>query len=263
VSWSGASSASCSQAAATIGRLTTPTTAVQQGVNGILCTLNSYGLLASQDTFYKLASDTATNALVNLISSSFPLTAVDSPTFTANKGFQGNGTNSYLSSPFNPSTAGGHYTLNSASWMFYPVLSRTDGNYYGDIGSTDGTNSSYIYMVGSNNPAVNINSLDTATWFPASFPGDVKAIWIETRTASNASATYKSGGSFDTQTVASSALPNQPFYILGVNKSGAVDSPSLDQIGYAGWGAGLTANQAIIYSYIINVDACATAGVCL
>jgi len=47
-------------------------------------------------------------------------TAVNSPTFTTNEGFTGNGTSSYVDSNFNPSTSGVNYTLNDASRYFFP-----------------------------------------------------------------------------------------------------------------------------------------------
>jgi hypothetical protein len=62
--------------------------------------------------------------------SSTIITAVNSPTFTANQGYQGNGTTSYLNSNFIPSTQGVKYTLNSAS---YGVYSRTNS----DISAVD------------------------------------------------------------------------------------------------------------------------------
>jgi hypothetical protein len=47
-------------------------------------------------------------------------TAVNSPTFTTNVGFQGNATSSYVDTNFNPSTSGVNYTLNDASRYFFP-----------------------------------------------------------------------------------------------------------------------------------------------
>lgn len=245
----------CSQATTLLGRLpSTPDTAHQEYYNALLCGFVVDGSLAKLVAFYTLATDVASNALTNLISSSFPLTAVNSPTFTANAGYLGNGTNSHLTSTFNPSTAGSIYTLNSGMWMFYPTLSRTNGSFYGEIGSTDNTNTSGIFMAANTSPAVAFNS-PAAGWFPTNHPGDVKALWMVSRTASNLTTMYKNGASFDSQTVASTAMPNQAFWILDVNNGSTTDDPSADQIGYAAWGSGFAAADALLFSYRVNAAA--------
>jgi hypothetical protein len=61
-------------------------------------------------------------------------TAVNSPTFTTNVGFQGNGTSSYIDTNFNPSTSGVNYTLNNASRYFFPHA-------FSGTGRMDGTTS--------------------------------------------------------------------------------------------------------------------------
>ena len=53
------------------------------------------------------------------------ITAVNTPTFTANQGYTGNGTTSYLDTNYNPSTGGVKFTLNNASFGAYSTSIAT------------------------------------------------------------------------------------------------------------------------------------------
>lgn len=53
------------------------------------------------------------------------ITAVNSPTFTANQGYTGNGTTSYLDTNYNPSTGGVKFTINNASFGAYSTSIAT------------------------------------------------------------------------------------------------------------------------------------------
>ena len=53
------------------------------------------------------------------------ITAVNSPTFTASQGYNGNGTTSYLNTNYNPSTGGVKFTLNNASFGAYSTSIAT------------------------------------------------------------------------------------------------------------------------------------------
>jgi hypothetical protein len=80
------------------------------------------------------------------------MTAVNSPTWTANQGFTGNGTSSYIDTNFNPATQGVNYTLNDAS-RYYMHFAGTNLN-------ADGISSSALrgqIRLGSNttNHAIN------------------------------------------------------------------------------------------------------------
>lgn len=102
---------------------TLPTTANQQKQNKLLKSMKADGSWAKLDVFYVFAVDNNASAFATLNwknPNSNQSTLVNSPTFTNNAGFTGNGTSSYIDTNFNPSTQGVNYTLNNASMYFFP-----------------------------------------------------------------------------------------------------------------------------------------------
>lgn len=71
-------------------------------------------ILAKLDGLYILAAADAQAARRNLVQDLYSATAVSSPTFTADRGYTGNGSSSYLETNYNTSSSGGVYAQNSA-----------------------------------------------------------------------------------------------------------------------------------------------------
>jgi hypothetical protein len=111
----------CPQARALFARLATPPAPARAAAyDAMIRALLAAGVWSKLDALYLLAAADAATALTNLKQSSYGLTAVNSPAFTADRGYTGNGTTQYLNPGFTPSTASGQYTQNSASifwWM--------------------------------------------------------------------------------------------------------------------------------------------------
>jgi hypothetical protein len=106
--------------------------------NQLMIDLKSAGVWNKLDSFRVYATDgSAAYALIDW-KRLVLCTAVNSPTFTTNLGYKGNGTSSYINSNFTPSIDGVNYTLNSASMFVYIGSLRTTGQiqaYQGNIGS--------------------------------------------------------------------------------------------------------------------------------
>jgi hypothetical protein len=120
---------------ATAAGYTLPSSGQQTLQNQLLLDLKSGGVWSKLDTFALFANDVnIVNPIPNPYSNAFALidwvrsvntntlvtyTAVNSPTFTTNQGFMGNGTSSYVDTNYNPQS-GVNYTLNNASRYFFP-----------------------------------------------------------------------------------------------------------------------------------------------
>jgi hypothetical protein len=105
---------------ATTQGYTLPSAGQQTLQNQLVLDLKAGGVWSKLDTFAVFATDGNIDfALIDWIRLT-QYTAVNSPTFTTNVGFQGNGTSSYVDTNFNPSTSGVNYTLNDASRYFFP-----------------------------------------------------------------------------------------------------------------------------------------------
>jgi hypothetical protein len=106
--------------ATTLG-YTLPSAGQQAKQNALISTLKSAGIWNKTDVFYMFANDGSKEfATLNWINpSAHQCTLINSPTFTSNDGFTGNGTSSFINTNFNPASSGVNYTLNDASIFTY------------------------------------------------------------------------------------------------------------------------------------------------
>jgi hypothetical protein len=129
-----------------------PSAAQQVKQNLLLKNLKLSGAWAKLDTFVCLATDGGSNFALIDWKKLTQYTAVNSPIFTTNQGFQGNGTSSYLETNFNPSSQGVKYTLNNASRYAYVSVANVNN-------VIDGiSNAARNRMILANNNQHNINS---------------------------------------------------------------------------------------------------------
>jgi len=136
---------------------TLPSVPQQQRQSTLLSELKSGGIWNKLDSFCMFATNGSSNfALIDWKRLSL-YTAVNSPTFTTNQGFLGNGTSSYIDTNFNIST-GTNYTLNNASrnWWIYDSGSGS-GNQLEGILSSNYNGTSFF-----NNAGQRINSTNSA-----------------------------------------------------------------------------------------------------
>ena len=98
---------------------TLPSSAQQVKQNKLIVDLKAGGVWNKLDTFAVFANDGGSNfGLIDWKRLAL-YTAVNSPTFTTNEGFTGNGTSSYIDTNFNPATQAVNYGLNNASRYIY------------------------------------------------------------------------------------------------------------------------------------------------
>lgn len=128
---------------------TLPSSGQQVKQNQLMLDLKSSGVWNKLDTFGLFATDGSFNFALIDWKRLTTYTAVNSPTFSSNGGFTGNGTSSYIDTNFNPSTSGVNYQLNNASRCFW-VDNRTTIT----SNAWEGNSSA-----NSNNQSTNTNSL--------------------------------------------------------------------------------------------------------
>jgi len=110
---------------ATTQGYTLPSESQQALQNQLVVDLKNGGIWNKLDTFGVWATDGDSDfALIDWIRLT-DYTAVNSPTFTTNVGFQGNGTSSHIDSNYNPVINGVNLTLNSVSLGYYQAAART------------------------------------------------------------------------------------------------------------------------------------------
>ena len=109
---------------------TLPSASQQVLQNQLVVDLKAAGVWSKLDTFVVFATDGDSDfALIDWIRLT-DYTAVNSPTFTTNEGFQGNGTSSYINTNYNPSTSGVNYTLNDACFGGVKNINTANSGYF-------------------------------------------------------------------------------------------------------------------------------------
>lgn len=194
-------------------------------LNGVWSKLDASVLCANRDT---------TSALLNMKGTSFTGISIGAPSFVPYKGFTP-AANKYINSLFNPSTAGGVYTQNSASFGAY---SSTD--YLADFNTAimgvqvGGWSAIFPYFTGAKIYAV-ANGSGYVNIANAHTVGLISV----TRTASNSMTIYIETDSIASGTGTSTAPPNGNFYV-GADNNGAAQYFSPRQIPYYYIGSGFS-----------------------
>jgi len=226
---------------------TTPPDDTRKGVINTAVLALKTGALSGSNVFAKLdllyAEGAATNQAgrINWINpGTFTCTEVNSPTFTADQGFAGNGTTSYLDTGYTPSTNGSTFTQNSACLF---VWSRTNSrsNSAAAIGAATSDAPAVAYINPWNLSVDNVShGLNGSTGFNAFAPTSAAGFFCLTRTASTGYDVYRNTTNLGTQTSTSAGRSDQVMRICGGNVSANFTTR---QILFAGCGGGLNANE--------------------
>jgi hypothetical protein len=121
--------------------------------NQLVVDLKDAGVWDKLDTFAVFATDGSSDFALIDWKRLTQYTAVNSPTFTINQGFKGNGTSSYIDTNFTPSTDGVNYQLDNASRYFYGFDGGIGQRFEGNL---DGVNNMrYGIGVGYSNLKIN------------------------------------------------------------------------------------------------------------
>ena len=218
-----------------------PTLRQQRVHNAIVLLLISSGIWDLLDVFYIFANNGGSGyASINWKNpSKYLLQLIDSPTFTTNKGFQGNGSSSYINTGYSP-VDNGLLTINDASIGGYV---DTDGS---DTGALAGTRIGSDYLSVFIEDVAVVNT-DVNSNFSNGSPNGHGIIHAY-RTSSSAHSRNVSG-SITTLSTTSTSLPDNYILVLarntGSNKNTLTPSNFSDTMVNAFWvGRGTINNTA-------------------
>lgn len=140
-----------------------PDNQFKSAINDLIISSKENNWWTKSDVIHLMSSDTANNYKINVRQDNYHITEFNNPTFTPYDGVAGNGTSSYLSSGFNPTTAvSANFTQNSANFAIWSLTSGmgtpSDAGYFG------GSNGITIQCRdGSNNVTGRINQANPIT----------------------------------------------------------------------------------------------------
>lgn len=134
---------------------TLPSAGQQVKQNQLVLDLKSGGIWSKLDTFGVFATDGSASFALICWKRRVLMTAVNSPSFTTNLGYVGNGTSAYIDLNYNASTFGGNYTLNNACYGSGGNLALNS--------PSNGTNQSRGNLRGNTSNFNGINSTNSAS----------------------------------------------------------------------------------------------------
>lgn len=195
---------------ALVARMSSTPDSTRQGhINTLIAALKTAGVWSKLDVLYILAAADAQAAKLNWKSTSYNATESGTLTFTADRGYTGNGSTGILDTAFNPSTAGGNYARDTASmsvWCGTNVTSSAHdcGNNAGSIIARLSGNT----LMRASATVQNTNALgvaDSTGWTAWSRTGSTNYNWV------------KNNGAPATVTQASTLMTSANFYVCGGN----------------------------------------------
>lgn len=212
-------------------------------VNTFVRAEKASGAWALTDDYWCLWGETSTQALTSLKQRRLA-TAVNSPTFTADRNYAFDGATSYINTGFVPST---HAVAYSSTLQRIAVYERT--NVTGTTSSMGAanttTNRAFIQPRSASNMVVFLNNSATTANFtlPAA---DSRGLSAGSRNNSaNTIAAWKNGVRLTDATglTASTNIQTHALYIGGYNNAGSLATPRACSVGFAAIGAVLTDAQ--------------------
>lgn len=221
---------------------TLPSASQQLLQNQLVLDLKDAGIWSKLDTFAVFATDGNSDfALIDWIRLT-QYTSVNSPTFTTNSGFSGNGTSAYIDTNYNPSTSGVNYTLNDASRIMFGNL-QSDSAYPESAGG-GGDNLTRSVSSGNSRQRINQGTANVITG-PTAWTG-TNILRSINRTSSTNVEMF--GNTTQTSTTAtSSAISNNNQWILAGN---GVFISNLNTFKIYGMGASLVSENTDLYNAI-------------
>ena len=183
----------------------------------LVYSLDTAGYWARMDYFSVAAHQYEDGTLINWINPVLnDATNVSSTAWTQFVGYNGDGSADYINTNWNPSTDGINFSQDDCSIGIFLMENIQEDNVY-VFGAYEGTHQTYFRpysTTGGLGGAISSNAT-----FAAAGVTDARGLWIVTRTASNATAVYQNRTTMDTDTDASTGLPNSSMGIL--NRIGA------------------------------------------
>lgn len=192
-------------------------------VDAYITALKAGGVWTILDRDWLFAAENSQSALRDIKAAALA-TATGSPTFATDLGYTGTDASGavYIDSNFNPSTAGGSYTQNSAhvsTWSNTNTASSASGGIAIGLNTAGASQSGIFPKYSDGNAYYRINDLDAG---PSG--GIANAVstghYLANRSGAAAQQGYKNAVDQSVVAVSSSTLVNANFAILGNNKLG-------------------------------------------
>ena len=215
------------------------------------------GILAKLDRL-SIIAHTEQASLLDVLNPAISMTAVNSPTFTADVQFAGNGSTAYINTHFNPAVHGVQYTQNSAS---VGVRVKTSGAGNQSYGFSQRIGPNQLNRVSENTSSqFTLYSLNGTTNGTQSVAESYPATLALNRSSSTEAQAYKDGVFVGDLDEASSPPLSVEMYLLAYNNNGTPNGQTSGAVSAWWAGASLTPTEhaafvALIAAYEAGLSA--------
>ena len=209
---------------------------------------NGLGTLSQAfDCIWFYAGHNQVETRLNWVKNAHNLTEVNTPTWTLDRGFKGNGSTMYLNTNYNPSTQGINFTQNDASFGIY---SRTNEGFVGD---TEMGLAILVYPIflqirrNTDLMSVGVNSPAPLTVTNTTGLG----LFCGTRENSTTIKFWRNGIEISSQASTSQTIDSDNVFTLARSTgAGAVDSYSEREISFGYIGSAVRINQLLLFNRV-------------
>jgi len=224
---------------------TTPAQQTIYSVDAFFRQLRADGNLAI-DCMYLFAQDIQANANKSLFNTAtFTAVPTGTPVWTANNGYQCNGSSNYIKTGFVPASSGTNYVTNSAMIGYYSRLSIS-AVFNIDMASYDG---SYFAEGYSNWAGTGMSSLINGTTGITTANTQTQGLFVHNRNSSSNVQSWINGAMLAQGSTTATGKSTQQIYLGARNNNGTADGYTAQQYACAIVGAGslnmVTLNSAV------------------
>lgn len=238
-------------ATALFARMTVQPDNTRKGlINTLITSLKSNGIWANLDALYVMAAHDAQAARLNWVQDLYNLTAVNSPTFTVDRGYAGDGSSSYLNTGLNPGAGGLKFVTNSGHLSVYDRATRA-GNGTFQAGVISGAGGSAVTAIQTRSASdLNIDGVNDAFSEAGVANASNPAFYAADRIASTSFRHYRNGVYTGPATITATAPDgSNSVCLLAIGNAGGPIGFSADQEAAATIGSGLgTTMQPQLYT---------------
>lgn len=213
-------------------------------IDTLVRSLKDAGVWAKLDLLYLLAAHDAQAARLNWVSTSYALAAVNSPGFTADRGYAGDGTTSYLDTGFQPGVSAGSKAAQNSLHLGGWSLGNADPS-----GADAGGGTLYLIPRSSGNLTSRCNDTATATVAV----GNAMGHSLISRTGSAGYSRYRDAASLGDATAASSAPSAQSLLVCARNSATVPVNYSSRRVAAVSCGSGLGAGEVAALKAALGV----------
>jgi hypothetical protein len=207
--------------------------------------LKAAGVWKKLDRLWIFAAENSQSALIDLVALD-QASAVNSPTFTTDRGYAGNGSTSYIDTTYNAYTQGSNFV---AASKHIGIWDNTSRGYAVNVGTgvytdTSNDNSLFLYNYAFTPNGFGYRLGDSFRSGAYAVPSS-QGFFIAQTNAYESWPAYYNGASLGTFLSGwGSTIVNVSFFVGGQNGNGTLINPTSDQFSMVSYGGGLTPPEA-------------------